>query len=1108
MQVALLLIIKLSGIVSADDTAYTIKNFNGYLKQVANQKSEHGDEIFKCWKSSVTYYNTHGEGKVFVTFDNLCEDDSRYYQVCGHLPISGTGTWNYNTTTDSPHCLYYPCDYQGTIKAGELVLPEVHCNGKKICENGAVNLRLCNSTINVKCDKNSDKMVEKSKQCDGVEDCDLGTDELGCEDVYNQITCTPKDPFVAMLHEKMWVPPVSLCKENPALDDTFCRDGEDQSDETCGTSKVVGSCEVDKVTEDGITKTTNRTLHDLQKCAPYSKLANQRVCHDGGDQINCTNREIFFNCTHKQHPQNTITLTDNVLCENLDLCQDNLTNKCEIPEANCLKHRHFICDGIEHCDNGLDELNCERKCSNSFCFRKVRNHTIQEPEKQCILTSWVLDHVEDCDNGEDEDKSLWTECKYEGTEDSLWIPKGEQCVSKLFCPSESPGKMLKSPKYLCRGIDCMLGNTSICRETRKRDAQVKLLKHDSVEESLGSTHFIPPCLPGIFKEGECIKSIYEESFGTVPSTIITPVNNGMYIRCKNIFGEAYVYASYLGICKEDNDIELKSLISKVNYLKSCPGMPDRILTLTKQNDLTFVSQFSANNFLNKEVFQCSNGMCLESFAQVCDLNDDCGDNSDEKHCKNHFSCNVNDSHTEIIYYSQVCDGFIDCSTATDECNDDCPSQNNKKIIKPVFLQVIAWVFGILATLFNAIIIFNNSQKLIKQPRINFNRIKYTVTVLVTLVALGDFLIGLYLVSMSIENVTRYDNFCKNERKWLASLPCEFYGVLSTVGSQLSMFALTVMSLYRAIAMKNTTTSSRPTRKFYAVTITYVIVLILFSLLVAVLPIITTLEDIYFYNGYMAYLTDHSGNTHTNNNMFTEYYQENAFYRNLLKKYYNDTYHKDTRLDIFAIKESINKMFKFPMGSSNQEMNFETLGFYGSSGSCTFKFFVDPEDPQKAYTWTILTLNMTCLVIVALSYFTVHAISQGSASKVGGTKRFGRLQKKISLIIITDFLCLFPFIIVCMLHYTHAIAATGLYPLFSVFILPINSVLNPILYSDHLFSAVINEAYGMATDVGHTMVNFVSERMDNIVISPEIPEIIMEENEQEDQEVVICNTTIL
>ena len=54
---------------------------------------------------------------------------------------------------------------------------------------------------------------------------------------------------------------------------------------------------------------------------------------------------------------------------------------------------------------------------------------------------------------------------------------------------------------------------------------------------------------------------------------------------------------------------------------------------------------------------------------------------------------------------------------------------------------------------------------------------------------------------------------------------------------------------------------------------------------------------------------------------------------------------------------------------------------------------------------------------------------------------------MGVIILTDFLTWVPFTIVCLLHYAEVLDAQPFYSLFSTILLPINSVINPLLYDD-------------------------------------------------------------
>ena len=90
----------------------------------------------------------------------------------------------------------------------------------------------------------------------------------------------------------------------------------------------------------------------------------------------------------------------------------------------------------------------------------------------------------------------------------------------------------------------------------------------------------------------------------------------------------------------------------------------------------------------------------------------------------------------------------------------------------------------------------------------------------------------------------------------------------------------------------------------------------------------------------------------------------------------------------------------------------------------------------------------------MAYIIIHFISTKSSNQFSANEanehlksRNKRLQRKITLIIMTDFCCWIPFIVMCFLHSVEVTDASPYYSLFSIIVLPINSVINPLLYDD-------------------------------------------------------------
>jgi hypothetical protein len=131
-------------------------------------------------------------------------------------------------------------------------------------------------------------------------------------------------------------------------------------------------------------------------------------------------------------------------------------------------------------------------------------------------------------------------------------------------------------------------------------------------------------------------------------------------------------------------------------------------------------------------------------------------------------------------------------------------------------------------------------------------------------------------------------------------------------------------------------------------------------------------------------------------------------------------------------------------------------FYGNDGVCLFKYFVHKDDPQKEFAWAILIVNFLCFVFISVSYILISAISKDSSKNLANSQdnvqinqRNRKMNRRIAIIVATDFCCWIPFIVICLLHFLEVLDATSWYSIFSMIILPINSVINPLLYDDFI-----------------------------------------------------------
>ena len=120
---------------------------------------------------------------------------------------------------------------------------------------------------------------------------------------------------------------------------------------------------------------------------------------------------------------------------------------------------------------------------------------------------------------------------------------------------------------------------------------------------------------------------------------------------------------------------------------------------------------------------------------------------------------------------------------------------------------------------------------------------------IALINLGDLMIGVYLLLLSyFDFIYNADgNYCKERYVWFSSSECSFLGVLSTTGSQLSLFAMTMLSVTRVANIGNLIQRDLASYKSAAKLVLMLAFPLLASALIAVTPILSFTED-YFVNG--------------------------------------------------------------------------------------------------------------------------------------------------------------------------------------------------------------------------------------------------------------------
>ena len=281
-----------------------------------------------------------------------------------------------------------------------------------------------------------------------------------------------------------------------------------------------------------------------------------------------------------------------------------------------------------------------------------------------------------------------------------------------------------------------------------------------------------------------------------------------------------------------------------------------------------------------------------------------------------------------------------------------------------------------------------------------------------------------------------------------------------------------LSVYRVLTLKSMGGRARVTSQHKLFMVSIATSLLLLSLFISVIPIMDYTED-YFTNGlyYKSNtLFNKVANLEVHKDFINQYKVLSAKHKGNSSVLEVQSYYSWKEVRIFMAEQVFSENLVGVEGKS--------LKFYGNDGVCLFKYFVSPDDPQRIFSLTILSLNLICFTIISTTYISVIVTAQGSASKTTSAKdsRSTQLQTKITLMVASNVLSWVPFGVICLLHTLDKIDATRYYKVSSILLLPINSCVNPIIYSNILVD-LVNWMKGKVRSSNSRSVLKINEQID-------------------------------
>ena len=1006
-----------------------VSEVNGFLKNVCFNKTLQNH--FKCINSDVYYkeeLSTYDQQRGVFMLSNvsaICTNDTYVYQACGFRTV---------ITNSVVLCGGYFCldsqrganytEYKSGMKCGnedhavQLKEDSIKCDGKCDTADTCYDEAVCNGlTYGVQC---TDNYVPVHWICNGNIGClKEKEDERGCNNLTEKDSCTHFYSSNYLNYDKE-VPIMNYTRcavfDIPKNVFPYCLDFMDQTN-CSDSSRIGGRCDVNGI---------------------LTSISKSMVCLS----------PIFKTVPRKYN----------------SLCDQDLENLCTQSSKSCIIHRHRMCDGVEDCKDKSDELNDDCDLATDPTVLACERRFGIPGQKMKIPLSWLKDGNIDCLDEEDERDMGWKLCDEKSLVTRRVVASDDSCEDVFLCPITDKQTFVRlDSNVLCDGVESCEDDTenNVCRIARDFPVIQRTL---TVEKNTADL-----CSMTTQNEDDCENTTFMGSTGEINIFGVTKhlKISKTKVDCTKMFGEFYVYLSCMNRCK----YSICPLPDTPIKHDACPGQyPDRIYSLANNKYLTFVTKSDSQAGYQNNYFQCNNSRCVD-YSKVCDLTNDCGDMSDEQNCKNHIQCKNEKNH--LISLDQQCDGMFDCYSLSDECNDKC----GKQILDHWFLKGACWLFGLMAVLFNIIIMV--------QIATSVNGAKTGVMLLTKsllgLICLGDLLNGVYLVAISIyDSLVFGPDYCEKQAEWLSGTPCALLGVIGTIGTQLSLFSMTTLSLTRVIGIScsDMTAPSRVNKRWIAIIVATLTIVIACSASIALVPLVPSLED-FFVQGI---------HYNPKNRIFIGFPNKEKHVKVLSS--YNKT--SDLSLDTtwHDIREGVAKMFT----ANHSTLSWNSVHFYGNDGVCLFKFFVRNDDARRSrqtaetafnvvdlidfqgnlMLWIVLAINFTCFVVIGVSYILITLQTWKSAMDSQQTqnpetlRKNKKIQRQITWMIGTDFSCWVPFIIVCYLHNVKFIDATDWYLFFAMIVLPINSVINPLIYDKN--NTILGTTFSVFTRSGTLIYN--------------------------------------
>ncbi|XP_072023466.1 uncharacterized protein [Amphiura filiformis] len=335
-----------------------------------------------------------------------------------------------------------------------------------------------------------------------------------------------------------------------------------------------------------------------------------------------------------------------------------------------------------------------------------------------------------------------------------------------------------------------------------------------------------------------------------------------------------------------------------------------------------------------------------------------------------------------------------CYASSVQCYSDkasSPFLTCARMLTFDFLRIIMWLMSVFGIFGNVSALFTRFKHRLQSNKVQF--------LLITNLSISDLIMCIYLIILLSVDAYYDDFFPSNSESWRKGALCRFAGALSVLSSEASAFFITLISIDRFLGIKYPFGSRRLGTKLARLIVAMLwLVALSFSVTSYVLSGLNS--RLYSVSEVCVGLPISQLKFYNESNVGTTI-ERNSGYVPILEEVSQNTYK-----------------------NSEVSMYLSIAMFTG--------------------------LNLICFLIVGFCYTAIFVTARKTSRASGRSetvKEEKRMAKKMSLLVLTDFFCWVPIGIVSILVQAGAIEVSPTaYAWIATIVLPINSTLNPFLYT--------------------------------------------------------------